>query len=225
MGRRTVLLVAAVVVAALGTVMVFLYVKSVDDRATEGQALVEILVAKEDIAAGASLSDALQQTQIDTSRWPSASVPDGAIGNADVLGTKVARTQIHKGEPILEAMLGDKKVTSATGLGDLQTEIALPMGEAQRLEGKLQPEDWVYLYRGDTGDLLLNGRPVKVLQIGNATEPTSSSDDQNGQDQGNQGIVILALSKEDASVIVPLSGNIYFGLAKPPAGAAAGAQS
>jgi pilus assembly protein CpaB len=45
MGRRTMLLVAAFVVAALGTTLVFLYVNGVNDRAVADQKQVRVLVA------------------------------------------------------------------------------------------------------------------------------------------------------------------------------------
>ena len=45
MGRRTVLLIVAALIAALGSAMVFLYVRGADDRATEAQAPVQVLKA------------------------------------------------------------------------------------------------------------------------------------------------------------------------------------
>ena len=58
MGRRTLLLIAALVVAALGTTGIFLYVNGVDERAEAGYDLVEVLVATTPIAAGTSAQDA-----------------------------------------------------------------------------------------------------------------------------------------------------------------------
>ena len=45
MGRRLALLIAAVLVAALGTALVFAYVKKADDRAIADQQPVSVLVA------------------------------------------------------------------------------------------------------------------------------------------------------------------------------------
>ena len=52
MARRSALLIAAVLIAALGTAMILLYVKGIDDRAAQGQELVEVLTATEAIEAG-----------------------------------------------------------------------------------------------------------------------------------------------------------------------------
>ena len=52
MGRRTALLIAALVVAALGTTGVFLYVNGVDRRAEAGVRVDDVLVATAPIAPG-----------------------------------------------------------------------------------------------------------------------------------------------------------------------------
>ena len=54
MGRRTVLLIAALVVAALGTALVWMYANRADERAQADAAPVEVLVATSDIGAGTS---------------------------------------------------------------------------------------------------------------------------------------------------------------------------
>ena len=58
MGRRTVLLVVALVVAALGTTMLFLYVNGLNDKAIAKQGSVSVLVAKKLINPGTSYQDA-----------------------------------------------------------------------------------------------------------------------------------------------------------------------
>ena len=58
MARRSMLLIVAALIAALGTAMIVLYVKGIDDRATEGQELVEVLTAKESIEAGETVTAA-----------------------------------------------------------------------------------------------------------------------------------------------------------------------
>ena len=57
MGRRTILLIAAILVAALGTGLVWLYADQADDAAMADQQPVEVLVAKMDIASGTSGSE------------------------------------------------------------------------------------------------------------------------------------------------------------------------
>ena len=61
MARRSILLCVAFVIAALGTAMVILYVQGIEARATEGQALVEVLTATDVIKGGESVADARQR--------------------------------------------------------------------------------------------------------------------------------------------------------------------
>ena len=52
MGRRTVLLIVAALIAALGAGMVFLYVRGADSRAEAGQSPVQVLKAVAQIDPG-----------------------------------------------------------------------------------------------------------------------------------------------------------------------------
>ena len=52
------MLVAALLLAALGTSLVFVYVSNVDARAREGQAPVEVWVATKVITAGTTVAQA-----------------------------------------------------------------------------------------------------------------------------------------------------------------------
>jgi pilus assembly protein CpaB len=58
MGRRTLLLIASILVAAVGTALIGLYVRGADERARETEGMVDALVAVSAIPAGASLEAA-----------------------------------------------------------------------------------------------------------------------------------------------------------------------
>ena len=64
MNRRTILLLAAALVAALGTALVFLYVKGADNRAEERFDTVEVLRAVGTIEQGESIDDAAQSGKL-----------------------------------------------------------------------------------------------------------------------------------------------------------------
>lgn len=58
MDRRRILLIVAVIVALLGTALVFLYVRGADARAEDRFATIEVLSAVAPIEAGESIDDA-----------------------------------------------------------------------------------------------------------------------------------------------------------------------
>ena len=58
MARRSVLLMVAVLIALVGTALIVLYVQGIDQRATEGQELVEVLTATEHLDTGETVAAA-----------------------------------------------------------------------------------------------------------------------------------------------------------------------
>ncbi len=64
MDRRRVLLVVAAVVAALGTVLVFLYVQGADNRAEAQFATQDVLVANTQIERGETVRQALDSGKL-----------------------------------------------------------------------------------------------------------------------------------------------------------------
>jgi pilus assembly protein CpaB len=64
MPRRAILLIVAVVIAALGATLVFLYVRGVEAKADEEREVVQVLGATETISAGESAVDAIAAGKI-----------------------------------------------------------------------------------------------------------------------------------------------------------------
>ena len=64
MGRRTLLLIASILVAALGTALIWLYVQGADKRAAAGTAQVQVLVAANTVRAGQPASQVQPQQRL-----------------------------------------------------------------------------------------------------------------------------------------------------------------
>ena len=69
MGRRTLLLIASILVAALGTALIWLYVQGADTRAVSGETEVPVYVATRNVSMG----------------QPSASFPPWTMSGAHTL--------------------------------------------------------------------------------------------------------------------------------------------
>ena len=85
MGRRVALLIAAIVIAAIGTTLVYLYAKQANDRAIADAKPVKVLVATALIPAGQTADQALAAGSLvgtgasrrsRSPRAPSATSPD-----------------------------------------------------------------------------------------------------------------------------------------------------
>ncbi len=90
MGRRTVLLIVAALIAALGAGMVFLYVRGADSRAEAGQSPVQVLKAVAQIDPGETMAAAQAAGKIQIGTVPRAQVLAGAVNSASGLEDKVA---------------------------------------------------------------------------------------------------------------------------------------
>jgi pilus assembly protein CpaB len=79
--RRAILLISAIIVAALGTTLVFLYVSKANDRALANQNPVRVLVAKSQISPGTTIDQAAAAGALEERSMPKASVVQGALSD------------------------------------------------------------------------------------------------------------------------------------------------
>jgi pilus assembly protein CpaB len=101
MGRRSVLLIAAALVAAAGTALVLLYVQGINSRATANQKPVEVLTATVQIEAGETMAQAQSAGKVDLVEWPQAKVLPSAVSSATDFQEQVALSPIYPGEQII----------------------------------------------------------------------------------------------------------------------------
>jgi pilus assembly protein CpaB len=85
--------------ALMGLVAMFIAAKWLTQRAS--LATNQVVVAAKDVQLGTALTPDMLKTV----EWPSSALPDGAITDLKVLETRVVRTAVQRGEPILEKKL------------------------------------------------------------------------------------------------------------------------
>src|SRR4051794_21113748 len=107
MGRRTVLLVVALLVAALGTGLVFAYVSHVDDRALADQKPQNVLVVKKLIAQGTTVTAAEQAGDFELKEVASSSIATGALSALTPIRSLVTLAPMFPGEQVLQAKFGN----------------------------------------------------------------------------------------------------------------------
>lgn len=125
MNRRVVGLVVAIVLAAIATVAIYLWVQGAEDRITAGQELRQVYVATQRIEAGTSAEAAINQALIEQREVQQNSVAEGAIGSLEQIEGLVATVPIVPGQQIVAASFGDSaSPTVAQG-----ADIEVPEGE------------------------------------------------------------------------------------------------
>jgi pilus assembly protein CpaB len=121
MGRRKVLLVVAVVVAAMGAALVFVYARGAENRAAEKFETVDVLVVKSAIERGESANSAYESGKIDIQQVPQAQVLAGATADGTAFTDQFALTTIYPGEQLIPEKFG--------GADEVEAETTLPLPE------------------------------------------------------------------------------------------------
>jgi pilus assembly protein CpaB len=178
MGRRTVLLVTALVIAALGTTMVFLYVHGLDDQAIHKQDPVSVLVAKRTIDPGTTYKDASDQASFEKKTVSRDALADGALGSTAPLVGKVTTTTIYPGQQIIPQMFGNSGEVSTLSVPDDMLAISVQLDDPAQLAGFVDAGTNIAIFltteaKGGQTRLLLP--KVLVLAIGNKTATPQDS--------------------------------------------------
>jgi pilus assembly protein CpaB len=225
MGRRTVLLIAALVVAALGTALVWLYASRADERAQAGAEQVQVLVATAGIAAGTQGSSISEAAAVELRTLPAAAVPAGALSDLTPVQDLVTVVSIFEGQVLLQPMFGTQ-VESSGGLTlpEGQMGVAVQLGDPQRVAGFVRPGSEVAIFvtseaeeGGSQTDLLLER--VQVVAVGPTTisTTTTTADGTTNAEAIPTAILTLALDQDQAQrvILATAVAPMYFALLGP----------
>lgn len=232
MGRRTVLLIVAALIAALGTGMVFLYVRGADNRAEANQSPVQVLKAVVQVNPGETMAAAQAAGKIQIGTVPRAQVLAGAVNSTSGLENKVALGPIYPNEQIITAKFGDSGEQSALTIPDGDIAISVTVSDTGRVAGFVTPGASVAIFIAspdpkDKGATRLLMPAVKVIAIGTTTVVSTTTTDPAGAQTTEalpKTLFTLAASQADAERIMYASthGTLTFALASDKATLKAG---
>lgn len=224
MGRRTVLLIAAVVVAALGTALVFLYANRAEERAQAGAEPVQVLVATVGIAAGTTGADISQSGAVELRSLPAASIPPGAISDLTPVADLVAISTIFEGQVLLQPMFGTQQQASGgLTLPEGTMAVSVSLGDPQRVAGFVRPGSDVAVFltvagaEGEEEDqtaVLLERVPVVAVGPSTVSTSTTTEGQTSNTEEIPTAILTLALDQEQAQKVVQAdsAGTMYLAL-------------
>jgi pilus assembly protein CpaB len=234
MGRRTLLVLAALVVAALGTVLVYLYVQGLENEYAAGQEPVQVLVANTTIAAGTTGAAVEEEGAFTVDEVPRDLVVPGAISSMAPVADHVAIGPIFPGEQLIESKFdvqASSGLTFEEGSGQFATSVQL--SDPARVAGFVKPGSNVVIFvtltaadssgEDDGGSsapeaftrVLLPRVPV--VAVGNSTVVSQTVTDPSGQQTTEEipaAILTLGVTQGQALQIVHAQsqGELYFGL-------------
>src|SRR5450432_2418566 len=213
MGRRTVLLVAAILVAALGAGLVLIYVHDVNQRVKAREAPEQILVAKKIIPAGTTGAAASASGDLEFMKIAREAVAPGALASIDPVANLVALAPIYPGEQILSTKFGKQGASNLLTIptaGTMALSISLP-GPA-RVNGFIAPGSEVAVFLTANGSTKVILDRVTVIAVGTRTLVPSSGQ-ATGADQQSD-VVTFGVTAAQAQVLIyaQSTGSLYLSL-------------
>ena len=162
MARRTLLIIASILLAALGTALIWLYVQGAENRATQNAQLVPALFLTRDVAAGQSPATAVR-----TENVPPL-VASGAVTSLQELGSLRLQVGAVTGQILLKSMLS----TSGASTGNFPAGgvASLTISDPNRVPAELSAGDVVDVIRltKDRTEVLLPN--ITVRSVGPLTQ-------------------------------------------------------
>jgi pilus assembly protein CpaB len=203
MDRRRILLIIAAAVAGLGTLLVFLYVRTADNRAQASVDAVQVLTANEQIAAGESYDAALAAGKITPKGVARSQLLDSVVTSTDALKGTVALQAIFPGEQIVSDKFGaTAEASSALGtIPEGKLAMTVNLTDPDRVAGFLKPGAEVAIFvtavsgRGSSeAEAQADTQPrtnlllpkVTVIGVGDTTATTTTTTTSDGTQQTEQ---------------------------------------
>ena len=151
MDRRKVLLVVAAVIAALGTLLVFLYVRGADTRADQRYDAVQVLRVVKQIDSGETIDAAQAAGKIETGSVSQKDLLPNALSGIDPVAGKVAVTAIYPGEQLTSSKFGASGSTSGLTIPKGKIAMSVNLTDPARVAGFVNPGDKVAIFMNGTG--------------------------------------------------------------------------
>lgn len=216
MNRRRILLIAAVVVALLGTALVYLYVRGADARANERFDTVDVLRAVAPIEAGETIDDAAANGKLALQPVAREYLLPNVQTSVEALSGSVATVRILPGEQIVTDKFGAEvtDVASALTIPRGMIAISVSLTDTARVAGFINPGSEVGIFLNGTADagpytrLLLE--QVQVIAVGSTTTTQTTTTTPEGTqtvEQLPRTLMTLALDQADAEKILFAQGS------------------
>ena len=212
--RRLIIALVALLIAAVGGVLTFLYASGADARAMARMAPVEVLVVAEPIAAGTPAESIARSLVV--SEIPSAAVVPGGVSDLSEVTGLVTATDLQPGEQLLAGRFeAPEQLAQAVEIPPDMHRLSLQLETRRVIGGELRAGDTVGVFLSgtvttgtstesssmDQTRLILH----KVL-VTSVTGAQSVTTDENGDEVEEEAedsiMVTFALSAADAEQVV-----------------------
>jgi pilus assembly protein CpaB len=218
MDRRKLLVVAAAIVAALGIVLVLIYVHGADNRAQDKYDTVQVLTATSQINPGESIDQASSGGKLALQAVTRGELLTGYQTSTSALTGQVALTTIFPGEQIIASKFGKTAApVSSLAIPDGKVAISVSLSDPARVAGFVNPGSQVAIFMSGT----VAGQPytrlllpkVTVIGVGpnssvaSGAAATTTDGAPANTEQLPTTLLTLAVSQQEAQKVLFAQGN------------------
>lgn len=217
MGRRTLLVIASVLVAAVGTALIWVYVQGADARARRNwQEPVTVYVATETIEAGAARSVVTRRTE--PRAIPRLLAPADRLTTLDAIGSRATTVPVLAGQYLIEGQFAAGNAVSA--VPDGRMGLTVQMDDPNRVASLLRPDSHVAVYtvarnsggRVEAQNLLPDVRVIGVGATSIVREADGGRAQVGTQTNVSTALVTLDVNGEEATRLMAYHSSLYFTL-------------
>jgi pilus assembly protein CpaB len=239
MGRRSLAILAATLIALLGVASVLLYANRADARAVAGQQPKTVFVTTALVPSGTTLKDAVRTGLLKQTTVAAKGLPVGALtAVTDENSRLVAVSDVPPGEYVQESRFGTAPIgRKAIEVPGGMVAVSVQLSDPARVGTFVTPGTHLVVFDSykikvlsDTGRAKqINQNDVKgtsillpdvlVIAMGQTalnpgSTPTANGNEQNNQQQTPSFLVTVAVSPQDAARLVHgiNTGTLYAGL-------------
>lgn len=224
MARRSILLGVAVVIAALGAMLLVLYVRGIEARAADGQELVRVLVASDVIEEGETVADAEAAGKLEHTDVVRDDMVDGALTSTASIDDLTATATIQPGQQIVAAQFGSAVIEQALQIPDNKLAVSVELTDPERVAGFVVPGSEVAIfvsadpevYRPDGSTQKLSPitklllPKVQVIGVGDTSMSARTTTNRKGEETTEQiprTILTVAVDQDQAQRLIYASRN------------------
>jgi pilus assembly protein CpaB len=172
--RRTVILIAAIVIAAIAAVAIYSYLNTVQDRAYKNAKLVDVYRVAMDIKKGQPGEQAIDGGFVKKGVIPQRYRPTTALPDIGTIRGKVALTDLSAGQVVVDGMFVEPRVAQVSFAQRIpagQVAISIQVDQVHGVANLIVPGDKVnILSTAPDGERFLF-QNVNVIAIGSTPAP------------------------------------------------------
>lgn len=217
MDRRKGLLIAAAVIAVLGTLLVVAYVRSANSRAADQFHAVKVLKVVKQINQGESVSSAQASGAIALGDVAQNSVIGGALTDLSTINNDVALTTLYPGEQIVAAKFGTSSSSTGVTIPKGMIAVSFNLTDPSRVASFVNPGNQVAVFETDrNGNYTTLVVPkVEVIAVGStSTQPSQSTNPAQTAGALPSTLITFAATQKDAELLffAQAQGTLSLGL-------------